>query len=116
LAAAKGQVWSGEDAKDLGLVDELGGLWRAFELAREAAGLEPDAAVQIKVFPEDDDPFEAFLRDSLGADLGSATLRSLTLSLARLNRALSPLVETYEAVTGDPHDRVLMAPTLRPGG
>ena len=116
LAAAKGQVWSGEDAKDLGLVDELGGLWRAFELAREAAGLEPDAAVQIKVFPEDDDPFEAFLRDSLGADLGSATLRSLTLSLARLNRALSPLVETYEAVTGDPRDRALMAPTLRPGG
>ncbi len=36
---ARGRVWSGERALQLGLVDELGGLDRALELAAEAAGI-----------------------------------------------------------------------------
>lgn len=49
--AAKGRVWSGARAKELGLVDALGGYLRAIELAREAAGLAPDAAVEIVDYP-----------------------------------------------------------------
>ena len=41
-AIASGRVWTGEDALDIGLVDELGGLERALELAAEQAGLEAD--------------------------------------------------------------------------
>lgn len=48
---AKGRVWSGEDAKALGLVDELGGLSDAVRLARDAAGIAPDKKVRLKVFP-----------------------------------------------------------------
>jgi protease-4 len=40
---ARGRVWSGADAHERGLVDELGGLDRAAELARARAGL-PDGA------------------------------------------------------------------------
>ncbi len=38
---ATGEVWLGEQALELGLVDELGDLERAVELAAEAAGVPP---------------------------------------------------------------------------
>ena len=37
---ARGRVWSGEDAKTLGLVDQLGGLQAAVESAAKRAKLE----------------------------------------------------------------------------
>lgn len=37
---AEGRVWTGKDAKELGLVDELGGLDKALEIAAEKAGVE----------------------------------------------------------------------------
>ncbi len=55
---AKGRIWSGEDALEIGLVDRLGGFDVALELAREAAGLEPDAAVQLKLYPPVKTPFQ----------------------------------------------------------
>ena len=36
----QGRVWTGADALELGLVDELGGLDRALEIAVEKAGVE----------------------------------------------------------------------------
>jgi protease IV len=36
----QGRVWSGYNARELGLVDEFGGLNRAVEIAVEDAGLE----------------------------------------------------------------------------
>ena len=38
-AVARGRVWSGMAAKAHGLVDELGGLDRAVEIARDKAGI-----------------------------------------------------------------------------
>ncbi|HEY7697671.1 MAG TPA: signal peptide peptidase SppA, partial [Vicinamibacteria bacterium] len=49
---AQGRVWSGRDAKDLGLVDELGGLKRALDLAKEKAGFAADAKVELRVLPQ----------------------------------------------------------------
>lgn len=43
---ARGRVWTGADARERGLVDELGGLRRAGDLARELAGLAPDAPLR----------------------------------------------------------------------
>jgi protease-4 len=51
-AVAQGRVWSGRDAKALGLVDELGGLRRALELAKEKAGFAADARVELRILPE----------------------------------------------------------------
>ena len=48
---ARGRIWSGADAHERGLVDELGGMDRAVALAREAAGLKPDAPVKLVPFP-----------------------------------------------------------------
>jgi protease-4 len=44
---AQGRVWSGSKAKELGLVDELGDLDRAIELARERCG-EPKAKLRAE--------------------------------------------------------------------
>ncbi|HZB48920.1 MAG TPA: signal peptide peptidase SppA [Mycobacteriales bacterium] len=43
---ARGRVWTGADAYERGLVDELGGLDRAAQLARQRAGLPADAEVR----------------------------------------------------------------------
>ena len=44
-AVAKGRVWTGRDALEAGLVDELGGLRDAVRIARERANLPKDAPV-----------------------------------------------------------------------
>ncbi|MBL8860808.1 MAG: signal peptide peptidase SppA [Planctomycetes bacterium] len=45
---AQGRVWSGQRGLELGLVDELGGLDRAIELARTKAGLGAKAPVRFE--------------------------------------------------------------------
>ena len=47
LAAAEGRVMTGQDGKELGLIDEMAGLSEALVKARAAAGLGPDAPVEI---------------------------------------------------------------------
>ncbi len=42
---ARGRIWTGADARERGLVDELGGLHRATVIARERAGLPADATL-----------------------------------------------------------------------
>jgi protease-4 len=65
-AVAQGRVWSGRDAKEIGLVDELGGLKRALEIAKEKAGFAADAKVELRIFPEKK-PLLQFLLSSLAA-------------------------------------------------
>ncbi|MFH5821098.1 S49 family peptidase [Georgenia sp. AZ-5] len=43
---ARGRIWSGRDARELGLVDELGGLEDGIATARRLAGLGEDAPVR----------------------------------------------------------------------
>lgn len=60
-AVAKGRVWTGADAKELGLVDELGGVTKAIELAKDAAKIAADEDVRIELFPRPKTPFEALM-------------------------------------------------------
>ena len=45
---AQGRIWSGAQGKKIGLVDELGGLSRAIQIARDAAGLDDRAPVVVE--------------------------------------------------------------------
>ena len=36
----QGRIWSGKSAKDIGLIDEIGGILEAIELAKKEAGIE----------------------------------------------------------------------------
>lgn len=48
---AKGRVWTGAQAKEIGLVDELGGIMKAIEVAKDIAEIKPDAKIHLKRFP-----------------------------------------------------------------
>jgi len=50
-AAAEGRVWTGRQAKALGLVDQLGGLESALDQAKVLAGLAPEARVAVERYP-----------------------------------------------------------------
>jgi protease-4 len=54
---AKGRVWTGEQAKQLGLVDELGGFYHAIDKAKALAKLDGD--VRLKRMDGGQSPFEA---------------------------------------------------------
>ncbi len=51
---AEGRIYSGWDGKEVGLVDEIGGLPRAIERARTAADLSPEEAEVREVNPQTD--------------------------------------------------------------
>ncbi len=48
---AQGRVWTGQQAKEQGLVDALGGLDAAVAIAKQRAKLAADAEVELVVFP-----------------------------------------------------------------
>jgi protease-4 len=66
---AQGRVWTGAEAKSLGLVDHLGGLVEAQDALRTALGLEPGAPLELRPYPAPRTPFGQAL-ELLRADLG----------------------------------------------
>jgi protease-4 len=56
---ARGRVWTGAQARSLGLVDQLGGLTEAIGKARELAEIPEDQSVRFKRFPTPQSPWEA---------------------------------------------------------
>ncbi len=56
----QGRVWTGADAKERGLVDELGGLEDAIKAAAELAGIADYRQVEL---PEQEDFFKKLLKD-----------------------------------------------------
>jgi protease IV len=80
-AVARGRVWTGADAVERGLVDELGGLRAAVRRAKVLAGLDEDTEVRVVSYPgsslldlvrprASSRPAAASLPDALGALLG----------------------------------------------
>ena len=57
---AKGHVWTGAQAKALGLVDELGGFSQAVDRAKALAGIK--GAARLKPFETSANPFAAIAR------------------------------------------------------
>jgi protease-4 len=48
---ARGRVWTGADAKERGLVDELGGFWTAVDEAKRLSGIPANSRVTFRVYP-----------------------------------------------------------------
>lgn len=59
-AIGQGRVWTGLDAIKIGLVDEIGGLERAIEIAKTSANLENYDVVD---YPKRKDPFEEIMEE-----------------------------------------------------
>jgi protease-4 len=81
-AIAQGRVWTGRQAKQNGLVDELGGLDRAIAIAKQRAKIAVDSDVELVVYP----PRKSFYE--LLSDQFSGSSESLAMG-AWLNANLS---------------------------
>ena len=75
-AIGQGRVWTGRQAKQLGLVDELGGLERALALAKERVGIPQDAGVELVVYPPRKSIYE-IVANPFGRADGASTLGAL---------------------------------------
>lgn len=62
-AIGQGRVWVGNDALEIGLVDEIGGLNKAIDIAQEMAELEN---FEIVNYPIRKDPIEQFIEELTG--------------------------------------------------
>lgn len=89
---ARGRVWTGADAAEHGLVDELGGLVRSYALAAEVAGVDPEK-FRVQVFPK---PRSA-LRMLLKRGDQDSTLTSLIQALAPVAEVAAELGTTIGA-------------------
>lgn len=68
---ARGRVWTGAQARGLGLVDQLGGLNEAVNKAKALAEIPADTSVRFKRYPTPQSPFEA-LSDIFGVSSEAA--------------------------------------------
>jgi protease IV len=85
-AIGRGRVFTGEQAKERGLVDALGGFDAALAAARELAGLKPDGAVELTFYPKAQPVWQRLLERSDDADARmQATLREVLAG-----RAITP--------------------------
>jgi protease-4 len=101
---AKGRVWTGAQAKALGLVDELGDMETALGFAREAAGLPRDAEVTLQPFPKPEPQWV----QALDLITGRSEARSVAAALTEIR----PLLRELGTLARDPaRDTLTMPPT-----
>ncbi len=86
---AEGRVWTGAQAKELGLIDQLGGFARALELARAEIGADPDQAVTLRRFPEPKPPWQTLL-DLLQQPLVASRTMAFWTGLFQSNLLTAP--------------------------
>ena len=104
---AKGRVWTGADAFELGLVDRLGGVHEAMEVAREELGLDPDDDIRIRRIPAKRTPFEMiFAEDRDHRD--TAIIAVLTQAL----REVQPIVRIANQIIASERGELQVGPEL----
>src|SRR6185295_7010950 len=97
-AVAQGRVWTGQQARERGLVDALGGLDTAVAIAKERAKIPKDEDVELVVFTGQRTLYEALTEQLggagiLGRILGRSDARALSAvtAPARLFKRGEPL-------------------------
>ncbi len=75
-AVARGRVWSGQDAIEQGLVDELGGLTTAIAKAKELAEIDAETEVRLITYPMQQGGFP-FLGVSSAASASASELEAI---------------------------------------
>jgi protease-4 len=111
-AVAKGRVWSGEEAKARGLVDELGGYAAALRLAKQAANIAPEAPVAVTVYPREKGIAELLYDRLSGKDRENEEGGASSGTIERSLRAMHPLLQRLEAILDSPG--VLAMPPIGP--
>jgi protease-4 len=104
---ARGRIWTGADAYQVGLVDSLGGMDVALRLAKEESGLGADAEVPLQVFPKPQSPLEILLDAFNMGDLSKAAR-----TLAQLGALAQPVTQAVTEAQVSAQGPALLAPAL----
>lgn len=107
LANARGRVWTGADALQIGLVDELGGLRTAIDRAKALADIDAEDGITLRRFPAEKSPFEVF-QSLFGVSAEGAQ------AIATLN-AIADIPEVRAAIEARERagaDQTLLAPPI----
>jgi protease-4 len=107
---AKGRVWTGVQAQQLGLVDKLGGLSLAVGEAKRLANLPAGESVVLKVLPAKKSPLETIQR-AVGMSSASARAVSTAISLLDDPQARMALDEIARARLQAKGQGAVLAPT-----
>lgn len=75
-AIAQGRVWTGRQARELGLVDQLGGLDVAVATAKQRAGIPAEEDVELVIYPPRRGFYETLV-NQFGGGSGAAALQML---------------------------------------
>jgi protease-4 len=86
-AIARGRVWTGAQAKERGLVDELGGLRQAVAFAAKRAELGQPGDYQVRYIEKAATPFERFFTGFIGTRVGAALARDSDVARGLLSKA-----------------------------
>jgi protease-4 len=89
-AVAQGRVWTGKQAKELGLVDELGGLQRAIALAKSRAEIAEDSEVELVIYPQRKSIYE-LMQAPFGAESGAVRALLGLQDVRTMERLTAPL-------------------------
>lgn len=106
LGIAKGRIWTGADAKNIGLVDELGGFRVALDLAKKAAGIAEGEKVRLQVYPRSRGIWQLF--DSPE----SSERQGAEAAMMRTIEAVQPIVRRLRMIAPGVRRDVLSMPPL----
>jgi protease IV len=116
LEIAKGRIWSGQDAKNLGLIDELGGFDTALNLAKKAARIPDGNEVRVVVYPRPKSLFETLVQRR-GPD--NSDKEAAAQALVRMVQEVQPVARELDAAgitrNNNDQDQVLRMPQLEVG-
>lgn len=93
---AQGRVWTGKQAKEIGLIDELGGLNTAISIAKKEAGYTDQDKFYLMVLPEQKTFFEQIFESML--DEQASISEPLPLQMAQRHPALSMLKTQWHQI------------------
>jgi protease-4 len=103
---AEGRVWSGLKAKEIGLVDELGGLNQALSKAAEFAELG-DKPYRIDIYPKDTEPFREIIDRMAGESVktwlgpGAVSILNGVNTYKQLSNGFAAKSGVYTRLFGD---------------
>ena len=104
-AVARGRVWSGAQAKERGLVDELAGLDAALADAARRAKLGEAGKYRVRYIEKMSSPFSQFMGGFAGSRIGAAWLKDSDFARALLARSLPEMEAQLRFVEEAVNDR-----------
>ena len=96
----QGRVWSGYDAKKIGLIDEFGGIEKAIESAAALAELDEYRTISL---PKQKDPFTEFLEEFTQTKLSDILVNDLDLIKKEDIIAIKELIKSDKIQTRLPY-------------